>query len=228
MGFFEMEFPEHIAFQARGGQMFSTQVNEGFSGFEQRNRNWAMSRGKWKIDLNHKPQSYFYNVYEFWLNVGGRADAFRFLDPADCNAVNAPCVLVQDSPYTGRLFQLQQVWKAGSRSYIKNIVKPVTSAVQKFDGSYCSQTVQLFVGGTLASGWTLDQTTGLVTLAAQPGSSPVTWMGQYHYPVRFNTDECNRVIEESDIVDGNALISWPDVELFEVRLLASGTGSLGS
>jgi len=63
--FFECEFPTAIAFQASGGQMFSTQINEGFSGYEQRNQNWSLPRGKWKIALDHKPLSYFQQVYDF-------------------------------------------------------------------------------------------------------------------------------------------------------------------
>jgi len=226
--FFECEFPTAIAFQASGGQMFSTQINEGFSGYEQRNQNWSLPRGKWKTALDHKPLSYFQQVYDFWLNVKGRADAFRFLDPKDCQAVDQVCALVNDSPFTGCVYQLQQTYVAGPRSITKPVYKPITSAVLRFDGTYCSQVVRIYVGGVLAVGWALDQTTGLVTLAEDPGSSPVTWSGQYHLPVRFDTDECNAVIEESDVADGYALITWPGVELYEVRLLQVGAGNLGS
>jgi uncharacterized protein (TIGR02217 family) len=162
------------------------------------------------------------------LNVGGKADSFRFLDPKDCQAVNQLCAPVTDSPYTGRVYQLQKTWAIGIRSYTKAVVKPVTTAVVKFDGTYCTSEPVIEVGGSVVTGWTLDSTTGLLTLAAGAGYSPVTWSGKYHYPVRFDTDDCNAVIEESDVADGNALVSWPDVTLVEVRLLSTGAGSLGA
>ncbi len=228
MPFFECEFPRDIAFQAQGGPGFSTQINEGFSGYEQRNRNWAFALAKFKISLDHKPLAYFQEVYDFWLNVGGKADAFRFFDPKDFCAVNQLCSPVLDSPYTGCLFQLQNTYRAGPRSYTKTVVKPITGAVEMFDGSYCQATVTVEVAGATVYGWTLDATTGLLTLASSPGDSPVTWTGQFHIPVRFDTDDCQAVIEESDVVDGNALVTWAGVDLVEVRLLSSGAGSLGS
>src|SRR5690348_11755490 len=83
MSFFECEFPRKIGFTSTGGNSFSTQVNLGFSGFEQRNRNWSQSRGKWQLILTSRPQSEFQLVYNFFLNVGGMADAFRLYWPLD-------------------------------------------------------------------------------------------------------------------------------------------------
>ena len=51
MSFFEVEFPRNLAFKTSGGPGFSTIVNQSFSGQEFRNRNWAFSRGKWKVEL---------------------------------------------------------------------------------------------------------------------------------------------------------------------------------
>ena len=83
MAFFECEFPQQVSFLALGGPSFFTTINEGFSGGEQRNRNWSITRGEWTIDLHAKPQSYFDAAHAFFLNVGGQADAFRFKDHKD-------------------------------------------------------------------------------------------------------------------------------------------------
>jgi uncharacterized protein (TIGR02217 family) len=211
--FFECEFPTAIAFQAQGGPGFSTTVNTGFSGYEQRNRNWALALGKWQIALDHKPQAYFQNVYDFWLAVGGKADSFRFLDPKDFQAFAQPCAEISSTTY-----QLQRTYTVGARSYVKPIKKPITSSVQKFNGSYCADTVVIYIGGAKqTSGWTLDSTTGIVTFASGPGGA-VTADFEFHYPVRFDTDECQAVVEESDVAGGNALITWANVQLVEVRL----------
>jgi hypothetical protein len=41
---------------------------------------------------------------------------------------------------------------------------------------------------------------------------------EFHYPVRFDTDECLASIAESDVGDGTPLIEWPGLELVEVRI----------
>jgi uncharacterized protein (TIGR02217 family) len=51
MAFFETEFPRTVGYKATGGPTFNTTVNEGFSGFEQRNKNWSIARAKYTVDL---------------------------------------------------------------------------------------------------------------------------------------------------------------------------------
>jgi uncharacterized protein (TIGR02217 family) len=223
MAFLEIEFPRNIAYQAMGGPGWFTTVNKGFSGFEQTNQNWALPLGKWKIALDHKAFVYFCEVRAMWLQACGRAKSFRFYDLLDCQATNEPCTLVYDSPFTGCVYQLTQSY-AGALSSAKPILKPITALVQKFDGTYCSNTVSIFVSGSQASNWNLDYTTGLLTFNSPPGVSPavpVTWTGQYHFPVRFDMDDCNATIEPSDSADGNALVTWPDVVLVEKRIQPS-------
>src|ERR1051325_11055920 len=86
--FFECEFPRQIGFNSTGGSGFSTKINGGFSGFEQRNRTWKQSRGQWQIVLTGKPQAYFDMLHSFFLVVGGMADSFRLLWPIDFKAVD--------------------------------------------------------------------------------------------------------------------------------------------
>ena len=62
MAFFENEFPRKIGFfgttgGTMGGPGFSTIVNLGFSGFEQRNRNWTNTRHKYSLDIVAQPPS---------------------------------------------------------------------------------------------------------------------------------------------------------------------------
>lgn len=215
MSFLEVEFPRAIAFLAKGGPAFSTTVNKGFSGAEQRNQNWALALGKWEIALNLKPQTYFQNVYDFFLNVGGKANAFRFYDAKDCQAFAQP-IGIGAAGVTQ--FQLQRTYAVGSSSYVKPVCKPITSAVMRYDGSYLQNTVVVYVNGVAqGAGWTVDFTTGIVTFAAPPAPGAViTADFQFNYPARFDTDECNAIIEESDVEGGNALITWSDVQLVEV------------
>lgn len=213
MPFFETEFPTAIAFHAVGGPSFSTTVNIGFSGHEQRNRNWAFALSKWKLELAYKPQSYFEEVYNFWLAVGGRADAFRFKDAKDYSATGQACAEVSAGVY-----QLQKIYTAGARTYTRTIVKPITSAVKKFDGSSCEDTVTIYDGGSPAVGAVLDETTGLITgLAA---GHTITADFEFHFPARFDIDDCQAEVEPSDVPGGGMLVTWPNVEIVETRSYA--------
>jgi uncharacterized protein (TIGR02217 family) len=217
MAFFECEFPTSISFLAKGGPVFSTTVNEGFSGSEQRNQNWSLSRGEWTIDLAYKPQAYFELVQSFFLCVSGQCDAFRFQDVKDYQAVGQ---VIGYGDGTTTVFQLINTYFSGGRSYIRTIQKPVTANVMKFDGTYCAETVVIYVGNilmTLGTDYTVDQTTGLVTFTVAPasGSPPLPIIADFNfdYPVRFANDALVAQLE-----DGGSLISWTQIKLREDKL----------
>jgi uncharacterized protein (TIGR02217 family) len=221
MAFFETEFPRQIGFTSTGGSAWSTYVNEGFSGFEQRNRNWSQSRGKWQIHLNGKPQSYFAQVYNFYLNVGGMADAFRFYFPLDYKAA-AQFIATADGS-TNPTYQLQKTYTTGSRTYTRKITKPIMATVQDFQGNFLTNTVIMYDNGvakTLGVHYTVDATTGLVHFLYTPTSGhAITADFQFHFPVRFDVDDMkNAQILDSDIVDGNGLVTWSQIDLIEVRM----------
>ncbi len=220
--FFECEFPKQVAFLALGGPTFNTTVNEGFSGGEQRNRNWSQTRGHWTIDLHDKPQAYFDAAHAFWLNVGGQADAFRFLDHKDYQAFDQLLGYGDGSTTT---FQLIKNYTSGGRTYVRNIIKPIMASVQDFQGNALANTVVIRVGNsvkTLNTDYTVDATTGIVTFTTAPpsGSPPnaITADFQFHYPVRFASDELAAQVEESDVQGGATLVSWPSFELREVKI----------
>ena len=221
MAFFECEFPRQISFTSTGGSGWSTQINAGFSGFEQRNRNWATSKGKFQILLDGKPQSYFQAVYNFYLNVGGSADGFRFLWPIDYKA-GAQFIATADGS-TNPTYQLIKTYTTGPRTYTRKITKPIMSTVQDFQGNFLTNTVIMYDNGTpktLGSDYTVDATTGLVSFLYTPvATHTVTADFQFHLPVRFDVDDMtNAQILESDSADGDGIYSWSQVNLVEVRL----------
>lgn len=221
MPFFETEFPTKIAFQAQGGPSFSTTINIGFSGHEQRNRNWAFALSKWQIELSYKSLDYFQAVYNFWLAVGGRADAFRFKDAKDYSATGQS---IGTGDGSNKIFQLVKTYTAGSRTYTRNIVKPVTSSVKKFDGTSCADTVKIYDNGTLKTAgtdYTLDYTTGIVTFTTAPAAGhAITADFEFHFPARFDMDDCQAVVEPSNVSGGKMLVSWPNVQIVETRSYA--------
>jgi len=224
MAFFETEFPTAVSFLAQGGPVFSTTVNEGFSGGEQRNRNWQLTRGEWTIDLSFKPIDYFEQAHAFFLNVGGMADSFRFKDHKDFQAVGQIIGLGNGANTT---FQLTKTYVSGNRQYVRPITKPITSAITDFQGNSLPDTVRIYIGSVLQvlnSDYTVDETTGIVTFLA--GHIPVLTSPQthifadceFHYPVRFMSDALSAQLEESDVEGGNALVSWQQIQVREVKI----------
>lgn len=238
MSFFETEFPRTIAYKAMGGPMFSTQVNPGLSGFEQRNKNWASARGMWTISLQ-TPASYegvrqsFVDLLRgFFLNVSGMGDAFRLFDHTDHQATGE-VIGIGDGVAT--TFQLLKTYTVNGRTYVRTIAKPITSRVKDYAGHSLTDTVNIYKGGvaqTHNAGYvsgggvqiTLDETTGLVTFATPPTMSAIiSWDGQFHYPVRFDNDHFPIQVDESDVKDGAPLVSVASLQLQEVRIEAGSS-----
>jgi uncharacterized protein (TIGR02217 family) len=207
LSFLEVEFPTTLSFKGVGGPEFNTTVNVGLSGQEQRNRNWSKARRKFSISLQTPTgivrQDFVDLLYAFHLNVGGKADAFRFKDHKDFRATNQPLVT-----YNGNV-QLARTRTIGGRSYVQIVTKPITSSVHDYQGNALPNTV--FLTGTNTA-VTVDYTTGIVT--GHAAGTSVDFL--YHIPVRFDTDELAMQIEESNTRDELPIVSLNSVTLIEV------------
>jgi uncharacterized protein (TIGR02217 family) len=223
MAFFECQFPTTLSYRAIGGPGFSTVVNEGFSGYEQRNRNWANPRGKWSVSLM-TPEGFAGNrqhfidlLNAFFLVVGGKADAFRLKDHKDFRGTSQTIGTGNGSQTT---FQLTKTYIAGGRSFVRTIQKPIAPPAVDYLGEQLPNTVKIYLGGTIqpATAWSVNGTTGLVTLNAAPATGViVTADFEFHFPVRFDVDDFAVQVEESDVREG-AIVAWNSIPLIEVRL----------
>src|SRR5581483_1881610 len=114
-----------------GGPVFSTTINQGFSGFEQRNRNWQFPLCKYEVSLNDRPLATFQLIQNFFWNVYGQADAFRFFDHTDYSAT-AQVIAVGDG--STKTFQLVKSYVAGSRTMTRLIKKPIMATANDYQG----------------------------------------------------------------------------------------------
>jgi len=187
--FWEIEFPLAISFGAVGGPSWNTTVNIGFSGFEQRNKNWQFPLCKYEVSITRalkaqqpglSGQVLFDLLLEFWQNTGGQADPFRFLDFTDHHAVNVTLGLGDE---TTTDFQLIKAYTLGvgaqQRTMIRKITKPITSKVCDYQGNAYTDTVKVYVNGVLQThhagysvdgtkDYSLDETTGIVKFVTAP------------------------------------------------------------
>ena len=181
--FIEERFPLSVSFGASGGPEWRTEVVTLASGAEARNARWARARRRYDAGTGVRSLADLAAVAAFFERMSGRLTGFRFRDPFD-NTSATPGAEV--SPFdcaigTGDAARVTfALARPSGGGRARSITKPVAG------------TVRIAVGGEERAEGTdfiLDATTGLVTLAAPPGTGvPVTAGFRFDVPVRFDTD----------------------------------------
>lgn len=200
MSFIETpRFPDRLAYGAVGGPKFKTSIVTLVSGQEQRNIEWARTRGEWDVAHAVKTVAQYDELLHFFMAMRGAAYGFRFKDWLDYQVDSGEGVAayVAGSP-TGQ-WQLYKRYTAGATTYDRKIVKPIASGFA------------VSVNGGDVSGFSLDTTTGIVTISGTSGSDTVTWTGTFDVPVRFDTDHMPASID-----DLNA-ITWGQIPIVELK-----------
>lgn len=208
MSFHEVRFPTSIAFHSSGGPERKTEIVTLGSGFEERNAVWANSRRRYDVGYGVKTLDDLHAVIAFFEARLGRLHAFRFRDFADWKS-SAPggtpaptdqALGIGDGATTS--FQLAKAYTSGSASWPRTVKKPVTGSVRiAIDGD------------ELESGWSVNDTTGIVTFGAAPADGAAITAGfEFDTPVRFDSDALS--INLANFNAGEI----PSIPLVEVRL----------
>ena len=146
MSFFETRFPEDISYGSAGGPQWKTDVIVVDSGRDQRNQRWSNTRHEYDVAYGVKTQADLKSLIEFFMEMRGRAYGFRYKDPL-FNSVTDEALTPDGSP----TIQLIKTFGNGFNDYEYTIKKPVAGITMERNGaSY--------------TGFTLDTTTGIVTL----------------------------------------------------------------
>ena len=207
MAFHEIRFPDNISRGARGGPERRTQVVELASGDEERNASWANSRRRYDIAYGIRRADDLAAVVAFFEARNARLYGFRYKDWADYkSSLPSQAITSTDQQIgigTGSLntFQLTKRYTSGAQTWTRTITKPVASTVR----------VALGIVEQM-SGWTLDDTTGVVTFITTPGNGAIVRAGfEFDVPVRFDTDMLDVTL------DIERLGSINSIPLIEVR-----------
>lgn len=200
-GFSEERFPVDIALGASGGSAYSTDIIEMFSGHEQRNINWSISKGKWNISYSKKTKVQIKSIVDFFHSKKGKAIGFRFKDYSDFETTGSN-IGIGDSSTTE--FQLRKEYSTTEDTVYRDIKKPVNG------------TVKIYVAGVLqteTSDYTISYTTGLVTFVSAPTTGQaITADFEFDIPVRFDTDQINVVAEDPDTYN------WDGIDIVEIKV----------
>ena len=192
MAFHEVRLPARLAFGSTGGVERRTEVVTLGSGFERRSTPWAQGRRRYLIGANLRSLDDMAALTAFFEARCGRLYGFRFRDFVDCKScapATTPGFLDQtlgagDGMRTG--FQLVKRYGAGADVIKRPISKPLSGTVR-----VAVEAVELASGQ-----FTVDATTGRVTLATAPGVGATVTAGfEFDTPVRFDADRIEVTLE---------------------------------
>lgn len=207
MAFHEVQFPVNIGRGARGGPKRKTQVVTLASGDEERNASWANSRRRYDVSYGLRRADDLAQVVAFFEARNGMLYGFRFKDWSDyksCLPSELPSSADQHigNGAAGRTqWQLRKLYRSSLWGVYRDITKPVAG------------TVLVEVNGTpMASGWSVDETTGILTFASAPADGATIRAGfEFDVPVRFDTDTLDVTL------DFERLGTITSIPLIEVR-----------
>lgn len=205
--FHEVTFPLDVALGASGGPERRTDVVLFGSGREERNARWAHSRRRYDAGYGVKSLAGLQAVVAFFEERRGRLHGFRFRDRLD-HASSRPGAAPSptDQPIgTGdgetSAFALAKTYGLGPGAYVRPIAKPVAGSVR------------VAVAGVETVAFTLDATSGTVTLASPPPDGAAVTAGfLFDVPVRFDTDRLD--VNLTSFAAGEI----PSIPLVEIRV----------
>jgi uncharacterized protein (TIGR02217 family) len=152
------------------------------------------------IPLSHDDWQYVQQLHE--VTEGG---AFGFLmeDPKDSDVITGQGVVQSLTSTTFQLYK-RYLHAASGRYKDRKITRPRES------------TLAVLVSGSPAT-YTVDDETGIVTIAAAPSAANVTWTGQFYVPVHFMDDSIDWEIVGSGQTAQARYVAGTNILLQEVR-----------
>lgn len=183
--FHEVSLPLPFALGASGGPERRVDIVALGSGFESRNTPWAHGRRHYDIGGAVRTLDALHTLTAFFEARRGKLHGFRFRDPFDyksCAPSQTPTALDHTIGVGGAsvtAFQLVKLYGAGADVYARPIRKPVA-------GSVLVAVNGVALGGAAFS---VDTTTGVVTLVSPPAAGAVVSAGfLFDTSVRFDID----------------------------------------
>lgn len=205
-------FPDEVAVGYEFGPEYSVEVVR--LGARDERRNALSLRGMCKGQCAHpvlEPEG-FRALLAFFRAVGkGRLNTFRFKDWSDYEVGPDQGVLAQSTladAVPGRTLQLQRLYHvAVGFAELRDVQAPIGATVTLLDAS-ADPPVALVPG----SDYTLDDTLGIVTMAADTDPATLAWVGEFDCVCRFDTDHMPASMQAF------ALHGWDAIPVQEVYL----------
>ncbi len=202
--FDEIQFPTDVDYQYTGGPKFNTRVLTGFSGWEQRFKNWSKARLEWNVAKSVQSQTLVDAIIAFFNNRFGKAVGFRFKDWSDYVITNQNIGTGTGAALT---FQIYKRYTS-TNNYDRTIKKLVAATVLVYVNA-----VLKVEGANPGGDYTVGYNTGIITFnagKAPPNGQAVNVTCEFDVPVRFDTDKLDLIY---DAYDSYSISSLPIVEI---------------
>lgn len=210
MAFDEVQFPLESQVGTAGGPQWSTAITTLDSGGEERVQRWASARRRYRVDLSLiERDEVVRDILSFLLARDGAARGCRFEDPSDHSSApdgfsepDPEDVVIGVGDDVATQFQLVKPYVSGTQTRVRTISKPQPG------------TVRIAIDGVeQTSGWTVDETTGVVTFTTPPDDDEEVTAGFYYdVPVRLS----ERDDQGLQIAHTGPLTARSSVELVEI------------
>ncbi len=201
-------FPEDINFGVSGGPAFLTSINKSKSKFEQRNVEWDQPNHTFDVAHAIMDNTKFETVLSFFMAREGKAYSFRFRDWTDYKVVGGVCSRApsgvpsdtEDGDGVETQFILRKQYTSFGVTKQRLIQRPriggsTIYGTQQAFNVYVNAVAYVKDGGG-GTGFTLDESTGVVTFNVAPGVGlSITWDGEFDTPVRFAQDRFAATLE---------------------------------
>lgn len=150
MAFLDQRFPDEISYGSSFGPGYSTDIVVAKSGKEFRNQNWQESRYAGDVSLGVQSLTDMQTLLAFFRIAKGRANSFRYKDWGDYSATDSFFATGDGST---RSLQLYKRYTSGTDTDDRKITRPISP-------------ITLKRGGSSFTNFTVDYTTGIVTLTS--------------------------------------------------------------
>ena len=222
MAFIETpRFPVDLQYGSLGGPTMSTDIVVTGGGVEHVNANWSLPRYRYNAKYSVKTRSAALEIYDLFIAMQGRFGGFRVKDLWDytsaANGVDTPTatdIIIGTGNTVQTAFQLIKPYTKGSVTLNRTITKPVVSAgvLIKVHNTVLTEGVD----------YTVDYTTGIVTITTPPPNTHVVRAGfEFDVPCRFDTDDLSDLFFTIANAAGadTDIVNYADIPLIERRII---------
>ncbi len=171
------------------------------NGYESINQIWARTLRQYQLGIKPMSLTAWQAIQAIHEITEGGAYGFLMEDPSDCQVSGGVATSL-----TSTTFQLKKRYTdaGSSRTKDRNITRPRSSGFT------------ITTSGTPIVSYTLDVTTGIITIPAAPSAATLAWSGKYYVPVHFQEDFIDWEIVMPG-ADAGRLLAGPSVVLQEIR-----------
>lgn len=180
-------FPTDFGYKTSGGPGFHTTIFEGDGGHDHTTQRWDTARRPYRVTYKGKTKAQAATMLDFFMTREGSAHSFRFKDFLDfttasdhTSAHGTQDVQIGVGDGITKTFQLLTKYTSSAGDVYRNITKPVAA-----------ETLVSLDGTNQTSGWSVDDSTGIITFTTAPTAGQLVRAGcEFYVHVRFdeNTD----------------------------------------